>query len=420
MGNSGNLWHTSSAERVQAHALDQVLTADLVIIGGGFTGCAAALSARELGARVVLLEAQTIGYGGSGRNVGLVNAGLWLPPDTVLAKMGASAGARLNTALGQGPDQVFRLIDQHGIACEARRNGTLHCAHAPKGMRELTQRYEQLKRSGAPVALLSAADAQQATGTQNVFGALQDNRAGTIQPLGYVRGLARAAEQAGAHLFEHSPAVQITQSDGQWTVTTPNGAVTAPKLLQASNAYPSHGAKTHATKTAKIHYFQMATQPLSPKILAKILPDSQGCWDTGLIMKSFRRDAAGRLIFGAMGRPDRLGIHRSWARRSLRKLFPELGSPQIDHFWSGAISVTQDHIPKMRRIGDQAYDIFGYSGRGISPGTVLGTAAAQALLQDNETLLPLDPITEYHHRAAGPLSAYYELGAKTYHFVSAR
>ncbi|MDG1402117.1 MAG: FAD-binding oxidoreductase, partial [Candidatus Binatia bacterium] len=135
--------------------LDQSLEAELLVVGAGFTGCSAALEAAQSGASVVLLEANTIGYGGSGRNVGLVNAGLWVPPDEITRKLGPERGHRLIDALSAAPDLVFQLIDQNDIDCEATRNGTLHLAHAPSGLKDLQNRFQKGLRIGAPLGLLN-------------------------------------------------------------------------------------------------------------------------------------------------------------------------------------------------------------------------------------------------------------------------
>lgn len=139
----GNLWRASSEEAISVGPLDTDLTVDLAVIGGGFSGSSAALEAARRGASVALLEAQTIGHGGSGRNVGLANAGLWLKPDEILAETGEEAGRALIARLGAAPDLVYGLIAREEISCEATRNGTLHCAHAPSGMEDLRARFRQ-------------------------------------------------------------------------------------------------------------------------------------------------------------------------------------------------------------------------------------------------------------------------------------
>ena len=159
-----SLWdRTAPADAI---AGGMAASADLAIVGAGFTGLSAALHAAEQGLSVQVIEARRIGHGGSGRNVGLVNAGLWLPPDQVRAALGEEAGSRLIAGLGDAPDLVFSLIERHGIACEASRNGTIHVAHSAAGLADLRDRARQWQRLGAPVELLSAAEAARRTGTR--------------------------------------------------------------------------------------------------------------------------------------------------------------------------------------------------------------------------------------------------------------
>ena len=415
-----NLWQDSAKEAFEADVFTGETTVDLCILGGGFTGCSAALTAAQAGASVVLLEAETIGHGGSGRNVGLVNAGLWLPPQDVCAALGQAQGTRLNTALAAAPQRVFDLIDAHDIACEPVRHGTLHCAHSPKGFKDLEMRFAQQKALGAPVTLLDAATARLRTGSDKVHGALHDARAGTIQPLAYARGLARAAAQQGARIYEQSPVTTVARQGAEWIISTPQGSVKAKKILIATNAYhqPVKGADVPAT--TPVHYFQLATAPLGHNIATQVLPGGEGCWDTGTVMTSFRKDQAGRVILGAMGNPDALGLHEAWARRALQRLFPQVGDVPFEHFWSGRIAMTADHIPKVMRLGDAGYAVFGYSGRGIGPGTVIGAAAAQALLSGDEAHLPLDAVDGYAEAFTGAKGQFYELAARLVHAGAAR
>ena len=419
---SENLWRTTARETFAAPPLDADRTVDLAIIGGGFTGCAAALQAARDGASVCLLEAETIGHGGSGRNVGLVNAGLWLPPDTVRAQMGEAAGTKLLTTLAEAPSRVFALIDREAIDCEPTRNGTLHLAHAPKGMADLTDRHRQGRAMGAPLDLLDATETTRRTGSTAFHGALFDPRAGTIQPLAYVSGLARAATEAKAHLHEKSPVHSITRHPDQWHITSGPHTLRARRLLVATNAYHQTLGPAFQPAFVPVHYCQYATDPLPPALLDSILPGKEGCWDTALVMSSVRRDHAGRLIIGGIGNGTGPGsrVHAAWARRKLAALYPALKDIPLTHGWSGRIAMTGDHIPKIVAFGPDAYAIFGYSGRGIGPGTVFGTEAARALLTGSEDPLPLAPVHQHRETAPAVQAAYFETGACLTHALSDR
>ncbi|NIA69295.1 FAD-binding oxidoreductase [Pelagibius litoralis] len=417
-----NLWRSTAGDLLEAPPLNDRVQADVVIVGGGFTGCSAALHLAEAGMTVRLLEAKTVGFGGSGRNAGLVNAGLWLEPEKVEAALGPALGGQLNEALAAGPDLVFSLIDRLGIDCEAVRNGTLHCAHSAAAVAGLRERLRQFKAQGAPVELLSAAETASRTGTSAFHGALLDRRAGSIQPLAYCRGLARAALSRGAVVHEETPALQVTREKDRWSVETPGGSVTAPALLVAVNAYGSPVAGVPAPAYAPLHYFQLASRPLSDNLRKSILPERQGCWDTATVMSSFRLDAAGRLLIGAVGSLESVGgaVHRAWAARKLAALFPALAGIGLEHAWFGRIAVTGDHMPKVVRLGERGVSVFGYSGRGIAPGTVFGKAVADYFAGGDETVLPGGLLPDYRESLAGAKQAYYELGAALTHAVGNR
>src|SRR3989338_4940715 len=238
-----NLWRASSAEHFAAPALDHDLTVDLAVIGGGFTGLAAAVEGGRQGASVFLLDDENVVHGGSGRNVGLANAGLWLPPEPVLVQIGATAGHRLITALAAAPARVFDLIAREGIACEPTRTGTLHLAHAPSGLKDLAERHRQGVALGAPLRLLDAAETARRTGTSAYHGALFDPRAGTIQPLAYARGLARAAQAAGAKICEHTAVSALTRQSGHWQLVAGGKTPRAKALLVAANGYHLGGTE---------------------------------------------------------------------------------------------------------------------------------------------------------------------------------
>ena len=151
------LWETLTPQRPQAPTFKGELSVDVCVIGAGITGLSAAIHLLEQGKSVCVLEAHRTGHGGSGRNVGLVNAGMWIPPDDIEAGFGEAVGSQLNRMLGAAPALVFSLIDKYRIDCQLRREGTLHMAHNARGEADLRSREAQWKRRGAPVELLTGA-----------------------------------------------------------------------------------------------------------------------------------------------------------------------------------------------------------------------------------------------------------------------
>jgi glycine/D-amino acid oxidase-like deaminating enzyme len=420
-----NLWTHSAAPAPATAPLAGNLTCQVAIIGGGFTGLSTALHLAEAGIDCVVLEAMDIGFGGSGRNVGLVNAGMWMRPDDIIAAVGEHVGGRLVSELGDGPSYVFDLIAKHAIDCEAVHNGTLHLAVGDAGVKEVATRAGQWQKRGAPVEALSASQAATLTGAQGFAGALLDRRAGTVQPLGYARGLARAAMAAGARIFSGTAVLDGRRDGDVIVLRTGQGEVRAEKLVIASNAYSgvvsSMNWSEHRNELVPMYYFQFATGPLPAEVASSILPEGHGCWDTGLVMTSFRKDKAGRLIYGSIGSLDALGrmAHEPFARRAIRALFPSVGDINFDYWWDGQIGMTANNLPSFHQPEKNIWSIAGYNGRGISPGTVFGRALAQVALGNPDAMmLPVTPPGSDSFRAAK--SAFYDIGAAAKHLIDHR
>jgi len=417
------LWRATASSGPADPPLCARLEADVVIVGAGFTGCSAALHVAAAGRRPVVLEAAEIGFGASGRNVGLVNAGLWVMPDQLPAILGRTFGERLLRQLGEAPDLVFGLIQEHGIVCEAKREGTLHCAVGKRGLAEITERARQWQLRGADVSILDAAETVRSVGSNAYAGALLDRRAGTIQPLAYVRGLAHAAIAAGAVFHSRSGVIGFENLGTRWRVHTPHGSVTAPAVIIATDAYSSEAFSGIARGQVKLPYFNFATAPLPIGLRESILPGGQGAWDTKRILSSFRLDDSGRLIFGSVGALRRLGarIHREWSRRELHRLFPQLDEIQFEYEWYGMIGMTHDALPRLHRYGQNVYSMGAYNGRGIGPGTTFGRDLARLVTDEvaiEDLALPVTPLSPVSLQTAK--SAFYEAGAQIAHFAGAR
>lgn len=420
---SHGLWEKTAPPAPATQPLVGDRRADVVIVGGGFTGISAALHLAEAGRHAVVLEGAEIGFGGAGRNVGLINAGMWVMPDDLPGVLGDTHGERLLDMLGNAPRLVMELIEKHSIACELERKGTLHCAVGTAGLQEITERASQWQRRGAPVALLDAAETARRVGTRAYAGSLLDMRAGTLQPLAYVRGLAKAAITAGAIIHTGSRVVACERSGDGWTVRTDRGSVTARWVIVSTDAYSTGPWSNVRREQVHLPYFNLATRPLSPDLLSTILPGREGVWDTKEILSSFRMDQAGRLIFGSVGALRNTGraIHVAWAKRALKRLFPQLGPVEFECEWFGKIGMTDNDLPRFHRFGEKVVGFSGYNGRGIAPGTVFGRTLAQLVLgEKSEEELPL-PLTDPKEPALRPLKElYYEAGAQAAHLVGER
>ncbi|WP_160007814.1 FAD-binding oxidoreductase [Rhizobium sp. 18055] len=420
---SHGLWEKTAPQPPATSPLEGAVTADVVVVGGGYTGLSSSLHLAEAGKKVVLLEANEVGFGGAGRNVGLINAGMWVMPNDLPGVLGPVHGERLLDLLGNAPSLVMELIDRHGIACELERNGTLHVAVGTNGLKEITDRAQQWAARGAPVTLLDAAETARRVGSHAYTGSLLDMRAGTLQPLAYARGLAHAAVKAGVSLHTGSSVVSTEKSGKRWTVKTAKGSVTADWIVVATDAYSTGPWEQVRTEQVHLPYFNLATRPLSDNLRKSILAGREGVWDTKEILSSYRMDQAGRLVFGSVGalRNTGLSVHKGWAKRSLKKLFPQLGDVEFECEWYGKIGMTDNALPRFHKFADNVVGFSGYNGRGIAPGTVFGRTLARHILgemSEADLPLPLTTAVEPSFRAVKEL--WYEAGAQVAHFADAR
>lgn len=416
------LWAATAPPPPPLQALEGEKSCDVAVIGGGFTGSSAALHLAEAGVDVVLLEARHIGYGGSGRNVGLVNAGLWVLPDDVVKELGPDYGERLNAVLGASPSLVFDLIERYGISCEALRNGTVHCAHSPRGYRYLQERAAQWGRRGAPVKLQDRRTTELQVGSKAYHGSLLDMRAGTVQPLAYVRGLAQAAVSQGARLYVGSPVTGMERNAGRWILKTPSGVLRAQAVILATNGYVERLMPQLRNTFIPFNYFQFATKPLSDEVLRSVLPQRNGIWDTNTVLSSMRLDQSNRLIVGSVGMVSGFArnLHGRWAARMLRAVFPQVERPEFEYAWHGMIVMTTNHMPRFYRLGPDFVTVMSYNGRGIGPGTVFGKLLAELVQGGSEKDMPLQVSQPKPIVTRKFWELFYETGARLYHTLQKR
>lgn len=416
-----NLWQQTKNQQLSGigkEPLTNAIEVDVAIVGGGFSGLSTAYHLAAKGLKVAVLEAKGIGEGASGRNVGLTNAGLWIMPQQTEHLLGAKQGQKLNQLLIDAPLYVEQLIDKHHIDCDFKRNGTLHLAHSKSAVKQLLERQRQLCGYGAKIDFLDRQDVYAKTKAAGYHGALIDHRAGKLHPLKYCQGLALIAQQSGAQIYTNSAVLDIEKANNRLLLRTVGGTVKADKVVLATNAYEDHISFSKGLYTP-LSYCQIATQPLTLEQREHCLPDDNGCWDSGMVMRSFRKDRDDRLILGTVG-----NIHtqaasgfKYWAGHVLAKTFPHLGELEYQYAWSGKIAKSHNNIPQLTEIDNNIIQIMGYSGRGIAGATVAGKEISDYLTHQQSKVdltLPLNqakPISFNQLRAA-----VYELGSQISHF----
>ena len=378
------LWAATAEEPAPpAPPLDGATRADVAIVGGGYTGLSAALHLAEVGVNALVLEAEEPGFGASGRNGGQVIPGLKYDPDEITGMFGPERGERLVEIVGGAAEFAFGLIERHAIRCAPVRNGWIQSVHAESRLDIAKRRVEQWQRRGAPVRFLDRAEVAALTGTERYFGAFLDGRGGMIQPLSYARGLARAALAAGARIHGNSPALHLAKDGKGWRVETRRGAVTAERVLIATNGYTGDLWPGLKQSLVPVNSFQVASRPLTDNLRATVLPGGQPVSDTRRLLRYFRLDPEGRLMMGGRGASygEGRGALYQRLRRAALWLFPHLsGGLDWEFFWAGKVALTADHMPHIHEPAPGVIAALGYNGRGVAMASRMGKLVADRLV----------------------------------------
>ena len=377
-----NLYHENAQPAAPTPPLDGDARADVAVIGGGITGLSTALHLAQVGAKVVLLEAEQPGWGASGRNGGQVNPGLKMDPDQVERDFGKELGGRMNELAAGAPAFVFDLIERHDIRCDARRNGTLRAAVRPKHAARVRATAEQLARRGAPVELLDGADLERATGTTRYQVAMLDRRGGDLHPLSYVRGLVRAALGAGAAVHGGTRVRRMRRSGAVWQLETARGVVSAGQVVLATNGYTDDLWPRLRRTIVPLFGAIAATAPLPETIARAIMPSRSVLYESGTVTVYYRMDAARRLLIGGRGPMREIAAISSIPHLPAyaRALWPALAGTQWTHAWSGRLAMTRDQYPHVHEPEAGVLVCLGYNGRGIAMATVMGAELARRLV----------------------------------------
>jgi len=356
---------------------------DVAIIGAGYTGLAAARHLATVGASVVVLDREGVGWGASSRNGGQVLTGLKLDPATLVARYGADGARALYDASRQSVARLETLIAAERIDCDYQRAGHIQAAWKKSHFAALRDEQALLARVfDHRVELVSRAEQRSELGTDAYYGLLVDERSGAINPARYVDGLAAAAARAGASLVRAGVA-RVSPAGRRWMLTTTAGDVDAGDVLLATNGYTDAAAPALQRRFVPIGSYIVATEPLPAATARAILPRRRMVFDSKHYLYYFRLTADCRLLFGGrveFSRPGPETTRRAAAslRAGMIAIFPELAAASIDYTWSGRVAFTRDQMPRAGKLDGQ-YFAGGYCGHGVAMATYLGELIARRI-----------------------------------------
>ena len=375
-------WYVATADGIQDRpSLEGGLTADVCVIGGGFTGLSAALNLAELGKSVVLLEAERIGYGASGRCGGLVGSGQRIEVMDAEKQFGVERSRQLWNFAELAKGEIRNRVAKHDIRCDLQKGQFVgvHKRSYVGWARELadvlTERYDYPYCSSVDREEVSSYVA-----TNNYFEGFYDPEALTLHPLNYTLGLARAAEKVGVKIFENSRVTTYSQTDPAIVKTT-TGQVKASFIVLACNGYLGNLEPRSAGKIMPINNFMIATEPLGEERARELISGRFGIHDTRFVVNYYRLSDDNRLLFGG-GENYRPGFPKDigkFVRPYMLKIFPQLKDVGIDYAWGGTLSVTVNRLPHLGRLEPNVFFGQGYSGHGISTANFAGKVIAEAV-----------------------------------------
>lgn len=387
-------WHSSQEPALDAPVFSGTAEADIVIIGGGYTGLSTALHLAEGGHRPIVLEARHAGYGATGRNGGQVIPGLKHDPEQLLAEFGPDRGQALIELAGGAADLVFDLVDRHQIACAPMRSGWIQAAHSNQALATVMNRARQWQERGVPVELMTRSEIAARTGTTLYHGGWRDPRAGSLNPLAYARGLARAAKAAGAALFENSPVQSLERKGAGWEIRTPEGVLSARQVLVATNGYTSELVPGLKQSILPVQSMLIATEVLPPALRDTILPGGVVLSETRKLAFYMRQSVDGRLVFGgrgSVGAQERAGLMAA-LEAGMARTFPAAAGIRIENRWSGHLALTMDGLPHLHAPAPGLFVALGYNGRGIALTTAFGKMVARWMAGEADPVYPVSAI----------------------------
>ncbi len=378
-----SLWAATAQPSPALQSLEGDRQCDVVIVGAGYTGLAAAHHIALGGREPLIVEANTLAWGASGRNGGVVSPKFRVGFPTLMERFGRDTALQMYRTGYAAVDSLVEMVESLGLSGAQLHMGghiaAAHNVHALGGL-ESTANWIKRETGGSSSLMISAGQVREATGSTIFTGGLLTPKAGGIHPLNYARGIAQSLIDRGVKLYINSPANQVRHEAGRVIVMTPQGRISARQVIYATNGYSDQTRVTDTLHRRLIPFRSaiIATQKLPADVLAQIMPGGQVCGDTKRMLRWFRV-VGDRLIFGgrgAFGKNDSESAFRT-LQRSMGEVFPILRDYQVDFRWSGLVAMTLDYLPHAGQLDERSFYSIGYNGGGVAMSTYMGGQLAK-------------------------------------------
>ena len=380
-------WHTTTQMPDTSILTPLPEKVDVAVIGGGYTGLSAARTLAKSGAKVAVLEANTIGWGASSRNGGMVLTGLKLGMQTVQKRYGREIARRLFQASLESIDTVEQIVKDEDIDCGFARTGHLLAANKPKHFEALQAEVEFMEKEfDHEVRLVWRENQREEIGTELYHGALVDEVSGGLNPAQYVAGLACATEKAGATLHAKARVTRLRREGRRFIVETVKGSLSAESVFVATSGYTGNVVRKLQKKIIPIGSFIIATERLPEALAHELSPKNRMIFDYKHYLNYFRLWDR-RLIFGGRAAffPETSNTIRRSAeilRREMVQVYPRLKDVKVENVWGGTLDFAFDMMTHAGEV-DGIYYSLGYAGHGVAMATYLGKTVAEAMIKGN-------------------------------------
>lgn len=397
--NNLSAWRATAETVNEFSSLNDDLSIDVTIVGGGFTGLSTARDLLERGISCVVIEAKDIAFGASGRSGGFCVPRYKKSFSEISRDYGNDIAIALHSNIISAVDSVDATVSRYKIDCDWFRNGHLTPADTQSSLTNLNDDVSWLRKVALDnnPKVLDRSETASFIGSEFYKGAYFDKRGGCIHPYKYARGLAIALSNKGVPIYTETPAERLLRDNGRWIVETPKGKISSKYVVIATNAYgidPLFKNYDLHKRVVPVTSSLISTRPLSEKENLSIIPSNLPISDTKKLVNYFRKLPNGQLIFG--GRGDSTGKKtdiKSYypIEKQLAEIFPQLAGIEIKERWSGNVAMHLGSFPHVGEIGEGLFFGMGYGGRGVALTSLMGSRLAAKIA--GEDFFP-DPMTE--------------------------